>query len=184
LPDQASEGATIWITGLPGSGKTTLAEALRRGFAPPARPAVVLDGDVVRRGLSSDLGMSPEDRSEHARRVAHVARLIAESGIVAIVAIVSPYAADRERARELHQGLAFVEVWVNTPLSVCQQRDPKGLYRRARAGELTGLTGVDAPYEPPDAADVVVLGYGIEPAQAAAQVIAALEGRRTPAPPP
>jgi len=110
----------------------------------------VLDGDVLREGLSSDLGLTRADRAEQARRAAHVAAIVAASGFVAIVALVSPYADDRQRARHIHeeQGLRFSEVWVDTPLVVCEQRDPKGLYSRARAGSLQGMTGVDAPYEP------------------------------------
>jgi bifunctional enzyme CysN/CysC len=170
-------GATVWITGLSGSGKTTLAAAVRRDLSARGRPNCVLDGDELRSGLSSDLGLSHHDRSEQARRAAHVARLIASSGIVAIVALVSPYTEDRALARQTHDGLEFLEVWVDTPLSICEQRDPKGLYRRSRAGELGGLTGVDAPYEPPTAADVTVSGYGVTPEAAAAEVIAALDAQ-------
>jgi len=137
-----------------------------------------LDGDQLRSGLSSDLGLSRDDRAEQARRAAHVARLISRSGIVAIVALVSPYAEDRKRARETHDGLEFLEVWVDTPLSVCEQRDPKGLFRRARSGELSGLTGIDSPYELPTAPDVTVRGYGVQPAVAAAEVIAAFDAQR------
>jgi bifunctional enzyme CysN/CysC len=172
------EGGTVWITGLPGSGKTTLADAVRRELSGDGRPTCVLDGDQLRSGLSSDLGLSRDDRAEQARRAAHVARLISRSGIVAIVALVSPYAEDRKRARETHDGLEFLEVWVDTPLSVCEQRDPKGLFRRARSGELSGLTGIDSPYELPTAPDVTVRGYGVQPAVAAAEVIAAFDAQR------
>jgi bifunctional enzyme CysN/CysC len=172
-------GGTVWITGLSGSGKTTLAQAVSQELSARGQPNCVLDGDELRRGLSSDLGLSHEDRSEQARRAAHVARLIARAGIVAIVALVSPYAEDRALARETHAGLEFLEVWVDTPLSVCQERDPKGLYRRSRSGELSGLTGVDSPYEAPTAPDVTVQGYGATPAAAASEVIDALEAQRT-----
>ncbi len=153
-------GATVWLTGLPASGKSTIAEELERALVGLGRPAYLLDGENVRHGLSGDLGFSPADRSEHARRVASVARMFADAGMVTIVALVSPAAADREFARELHEeaGLDFVEAWVDTPLEECERRDPHGLYARARAGRLPGFTGVDAPYEPPEHPDVQLHG--------------------------
>ena len=153
-------GATVWLTGLPASGKSTIAEELERALVGLGRPAYLLDGENVRHGLSGDLGFSPADRSEHARRVASVARMFADAGLVVITALVSPAAADREFARELHEeaGLEFVEAWVDTPLEECERRDPHGLYARARAGELTGFTGVDAAYEAPERADVRLHG--------------------------
>jgi bifunctional enzyme CysN/CysC len=149
-------GATIWFTGLPASGKSTLAVALEQRLVASGRPAYVLDGDNLRHGLNGDLGFSEADRAENMRRTAHAARLLADAGVVALVSLVSPLAAERRRARELHEeaGLPFFEVWVSTPVEVCERRDPKGLYKRARAGELTGLTGVDAPYEAPASPDV------------------------------
>jgi adenylyl-sulfate kinase len=149
-------GATVWLTGLPGAGKSTLAYTLARELADEGTAAHVLDGEVLRQGLTSDLGFSREHRGENARRVAHIALILAEAGVVALVALVSPYAADRQRARALHEeaGSAFVEVWVDTPLAICELRDPKGMYRRARRGELPELTGVDAPYEAALEADV------------------------------
>jgi bifunctional enzyme CysN/CysC len=153
-------GATIWLTGLPASGKSTIAEELERALVGLGRPAYLLDGENVRHGLSGDLGFSPADRSEHARRVASVARMFADAGLVVITALVSPAAADREFARELHEeaGLEFVEAWVDTPVEECERRDPHGLYARARAGELPGFTGVDAPYEAPEHPDVRLRG--------------------------
>jgi bifunctional enzyme CysN/CysC len=144
-------GATVWLTGLPASGKSTIAAALERRLVDRDRPAYLLDGDNVRHGLSDDLGFSPGDRAEHIRRVGHVARLMADAGVVAVVSLVSPLRRDREVARQLHEaaGLAFVEVHVDTPLEECERRDPKGLYARARAGDLPGFTGIGAPYEPP-----------------------------------
>jgi adenylyl-sulfate kinase len=151
-------GATVWMTGLPGSGKSTVASALEARLVSAGRPAYVLDGDNLRHGLCGDLGFDAAGRSENARRTAEVARLLADAGTVAIVSLVSPYAADRREARELHEnaGLPFLEVYVSTPLSECQERDPKGLYARARRGEIRDLTGVDAPYEPPTAPELEV----------------------------
>jgi bifunctional enzyme CysN/CysC len=153
-------GATIWLTGLPGSGKSTIGEELERRLVAAGRPAYLLDGENLRHGLSADLGFSDADRHEHARRAANVASILADTGTVAIVALVSPMAADRAYARELHEqaDLHFVEAWVDTPLEVCERRDPAGLYRRAWAGELTGFTGVDAPYEEPDRPEVRLHG--------------------------
>ena len=148
-------GATVWLTGLPASGKSTIAAALERRLVEDGRPAYLLDGDNVRHGLSDDLGFEPGERSEHIRRVAHVARLLADAGVVAVVSLVSPMEADRKLARELHDaaGLDFHEVFVSTPVEECERRDPKGLYARARAGKLPGFTGVDAPYEEPEHPD-------------------------------
>ncbi len=146
-----SPGATVWLTGLSGSGKSTVAVALEKTLVSQGRPAYLLDGDNLRQGLNGDLGFSAEDRDENVRRVAHVARLFADAGVVAIVPLVSPYRAARSFARVLHAEaeLPFFEVFMDTPLETCEQRDPKGLYRRARAGEITGMTGIDDPYEPP-----------------------------------
>jgi bifunctional enzyme CysN/CysC len=153
-------GATVWLTGLPSSGKSTIAEELERALVGLGRPAYLLDGENVRHGLSGDLGFSPADRSEHARRVASVARMFADAGMITIVSLVSPAAADREFARELHEeaGLDFVEAWVDTPVEECERRDPHGLYARARAGQLPGFTGVDAPYEAPERPDLRLRG--------------------------
>jgi bifunctional enzyme CysN/CysC len=144
-------GATVWFTGLPGAGKSTIAAALEEQLVCAGHSALLLDGDNLRHGLNGDLGFDEEARRENVRRTAHVARLLAESGTVALVSLVSPYAGDREEAAELHAAveLPFVEVFVSAPLALCEARDPKGLYARARAGELCGLTGIDAPYEPP-----------------------------------
>lgn len=151
-------GATIWLTGLPASGKSTIAFAVEAALIERGRAAYVLDGDNVRHGLCGDLGFSADDRRENVRRVAAVARLFADAGTVAIVALISPEAAGREGARKVHAdaGLPFLEVWMDTPLEVCEQRDPKGLYARARAGTVHGLTGLDAPYEPPADPDVTL----------------------------
>jgi bifunctional enzyme CysN/CysC len=144
------------------------------------RPAYLLDGENVRHGLSGDLGFSAEDRNEHARRVASVARMFADAGMITIVALVSPMAADRDAARALHQeaGLDFIEAWVDTPLEECERRDPLGLYARARAGRLPGFTGVDAPYEPPEAADVRLRGAEEPVERSVERVLDALESAR------
>ena len=144
-------GATVLLTGLPASGKSTIAVALERRLVDSGQSAYLLDGDNIRHGLSDDLGFSPGDRAEHIRRVGQVARLMADSGTVAVVSLISPLAADREHLRKAHAqaNLPFVEVFVDTPVQECERRDPKGLYARARAGEITGFTGVDAPYEAP-----------------------------------
>ena len=151
-------GATVWFTGLPGAGKSTIAAAVEERLIAAGRPAFLLDGDNLRHGLNGDLGFDETERGENVRRTAHVARLLAESGTIALVSLVSPYAADREAAAELHaaEDLGFIEVFVSTPLEECEQRDPKGLYARARAGELQGLTGVGAPYEAPPHPDLVL----------------------------
>ena len=167
-------GATVWFTGLSGSGKSTVANAVAGRLLAAGRPAYVLDGDNVRHGLNADLGFSAAARSENIRRVGEVARLMADAGLVVLVPVISPYRSDRERVRRIHEvaDLAFVEVFVDTPLELCEQRDPKRLYARARAGELMDMTGIDAPYEPPTAAEVVLTPGDVS--AAADQVIAAL----------
>lgn len=151
-------GATVWLTGLPASGKSTLAAAAEATLLRAGRAAYVLDGDNLRHGLNGDLGFSAEDRAENVRRTAEVAALIADAGVICLAALVSPYAADRQAARAAHERreLPFVEVHVATSLAECEARDPKGLYARARAGELKGLTGIDAPYEAPEHPDLRV----------------------------
>jgi bifunctional enzyme CysN/CysC len=154
----SQRGMTVWLTGLPGAGKSTLAAGLERELLGRGRFAYVLDGDNLRHGLSSDLGFDAASRSENVRRVGHVAALFADAGATAIAALVSPYRTDRKAARAAHEdrGLPFVEVFVDAPLEVCEQRDPKGQYRRAHRGEISHFTGVDDPYEAPEHADVVV----------------------------
>ncbi len=144
-------GSTLWFTGLSGSGKSTIGVELERILLEQGRPAYLLDGDNLRQGLNGDLGFSAQDRDENIRRVAHVARLMADAGITAIVPVVSPYRAARDLARRLHAAadVPFYEAFVDTPLEICEQRDPKGLYARARSGEITNMTGIDDPYEAP-----------------------------------
>jgi adenylylsulfate kinase len=146
---------TIWLTGLPSSGKTTIAMGLAQRMLACRERAEVLDGDVVRRCLTAGLGFSRADREENARRVGWVANLLSRDGVFAICALVSPYRSVREEVRRMHSG-RFLEVYVSAPLEVCEARDVKGLYARQRKGELKGLTGIDDPYEPPYAPDVVL----------------------------
>lgn len=162
-------GGTIWFTGLSGSGKSTIAAALEARLIARGVWCARLDGDNVRHGLCGDLGFSAADRAENIRRVGEVARLMADAGCVVLASFISPYRTDRERVRAMHEKdregpLRFVEVWVDTPLAECERRDPKGLYAKARAGAIKGMTGVDDPYEPPDRAEVVVRGLGVEEA--------------------
>jgi adenylyl-sulfate kinase len=168
-------GATIWFTGLSGSGKSTVASAVEEQLIASGRWAYRLDGDNLRHGVCSDLGFSRNDRAENARRVAELALLFADAGSVALVCLVSPYAADRLHARELHEQaeLDFIEVFVNTSLHECVRRDVKGLYAKARGGALANLTGVGAPYEPPSAPEVE-LTERVGIASAAALVLDAL----------
>jgi bifunctional enzyme CysN/CysC len=149
-------GATVWISGLPAAGKTTLSIALEHELLGGGRSAYRIDGDEVRRGLCGDLGFDRPSRRENVRRVAFAARMLADAGVIAIVSLISPYAEDRDHARQTHveAQLAFLEVFVDTPIELCERRDPKGLYARARRGELKGLTGVDGDYEPPQHPDL------------------------------
>ena len=151
-------GATVLLTGLSASGKSTIAVALERRLVDSGQSAYLLDGDNIRHGLSDDLGFTPGDRTEHIRRVGQVARLMADAGTIAVVSLISPLTADREHLRKAHQqaNLPFVEVFVDTALQECERRDPKGLYARARAGEIKGFTGIDAPYEPPPSPEIRV----------------------------
>jgi adenylyl-sulfate kinase len=153
-------GCTVLLTGLSGSGKSTLAFAVERALIEKGRAAFVLDGDNLRLGLNSDLGFSPDDRAENVRRVTEVACLMAEAGMIVLAPLIAPYVADRDIARSRHQdrGVPFYEVFVDTPLEICEERDPKGLYARARAGEISDMTGIDAPYERPENPDLTFEG--------------------------
>ncbi|OFJ51878.1 adenylyl-sulfate kinase [Mycolicibacterium grossiae] len=173
-------GATIWFTGLPASGKSTLAVAVERALVESGDVAYLLDGDNIRHGLSDDLGFSAGDRAENIRRVGHLTRLLADAGVVALASLVSPLHSDREIARALNEAakLPFIEVHVATSLAECEKRDPKGLYARARAGELKGLTGVDAPYEAPENPDLVVDTAGADIDDLVRRVLDALHAAR------
>lgn len=163
-----------WLTGLSGAGKSSIANAADRALTLAGRNAMVLDGDNLRHGLNSDLGFSAGDRAENIRRAAEAARLMAEAGLVTIVSLISPYRAEREAARGIAGDIPFVEVFIDTPLSVCEARDPKGLYDRARSGAIPNFTGVSAPYEAPHAADIVVTTEGRRVEDSAAALIADL----------
>ncbi len=145
---------TIWLTGLSASGKSTLAFALERNFIDVGHASYVLDGDNVRHRLNKDLGFSHQDRTENIRRIAEVARLMNDAGLIVITAFISPYRDDRNLARQIIGAENFVEVFVSTPIETCEARDPKGMYKRARAGEIIEFTGVNAPYEPPVSPDL------------------------------
>jgi len=175
--DRPSRGATVWLTGLSGSGKSTIAAACEARLVAFDRPAYVLDGDNLRHGLNGDLGFSAADRTENVRRVGHVARLMADAGIVTLVPLISPYRADRELVRDLHVAadLPFFEVFVDTPIELCETRDAKGLYAKARAGEITGFTGVDDPYEAPPQPELVLRPADGDAAVMAAKVLALLD---------
>lgn len=147
---------TIWLTGLSASGKSTLAYALEAALIADGRACYVLDGDNVRQGLNKDLGFSDADRAENIRRVAEVARLMNDAGLVVITAFISPFAADRAQAKEIIGQDRFVEVYLDTPLEVCEARDPKGLYKKARTGMMMNFTGISQPYEPPISPDLLI----------------------------
>jgi bifunctional enzyme CysN/CysC len=171
-----SQGATIWFTGFSGSGKSTIASAVEAALVAAGRPAYLLDGDNVRHGLNVDLGFSADDRAENVRRIAHVAQLLADAGVVALVPVISPYRAGRQFARDIHAAaeLPFIEVWVSTPIEECEKRDPKGLYVKARAGELTGFTGIDDAYEAPTDAELVLPSHQLTVDESVARVLTAL----------
>lgn len=150
------KGCVVWFTGLSGSGKSTLANAVAHLLHERNHHTYVLDGDNVRHGLNKNLGFSPEDREENIRRVGEVAKLFVDAGTIVMTAFISPYRADRDQARELISDNRFVEVYVECPLDVCEERDPKGLYKKARSGEIKEFTGISAPYEAPDKPEVLV----------------------------
>jgi adenylyl-sulfate kinase len=154
--ERPSRGGTIWFTGFSGSGKSTIASAVEAALIAAGRPAYLLDGDNVLHGLNGDLGFSAEDRTENVRRISHVAQLMADAGIVVLVPVISPYRAGRQWARDIHAAadLPFVEVFVDAPIEACMERDVKGLYAKAAAGEIPNFTGVSDPYEPPESPEL------------------------------
>lgn len=152
------KGCTIWFTGLSACGKSTIAVALEQVLLQNKHAAYVLDGDNVRHGLNKNLGFSAADREENIRRIGEVSKLFADAGVISITSFISPYAKDRDNARKVHEDakLDFIEVFVDTPIEICEKRDPKGLYKKARAGEIKGFTGIDDPYEAPASAELVL----------------------------
>jgi adenylyl-sulfate kinase len=150
------KGCVLWFTGLSGSGKSTVAGALEKALMQKGHLAYRLDGDNIRHGLNADLGFSPAERTENIRRIGEVAALFVDAGVIVLTAFISPYRADRARVKQTAAQDRFLEIYVRAPLAVCEQRDPKGLYRRARAGQIAQFTGIDAPYEEPVAADVIL----------------------------
>jgi bifunctional enzyme CysN/CysC len=175
--ERAVARGTIWFTGLSGAGKTTVATTLKAVLDRRGVRTYMLDGDLLRTGLNADLTYSDEDRVENVRRVAEVALLFAKEGHLSLVTVISPYEAGRKIARARHDslGIPFVEVYVATPLDVCESRDPKGLYARARRGEVQRFTGISAPYEVPDDAEISLFTKDKTPDQSAAEVLALLE---------
>lgn len=173
-------GVTVWMTGLSGSGKSTIAHGVEDSLVDIGRAVYVLDGDNVRHGLNRDLGFSKSDRAENVRRLGAVASLMADAGLVAIVPAISPYASDRGAVRTVHEerGLPFLEVFVDTPLEVCEARDPKGLYAKARQGEIPEFTGVSDPYEQPGTPEVHLETEKLSVSEAVRLVIEAIEAIR------
>ena len=172
-----AEAFALWLTGLPAAGKTTLAEHIAAALRGQGLAVCVLDGDEMRRGLNSDLGFSESGRDESVRRAAEVARLLLDSGIIAVAALISPFRAARQRAREAVGAGRFVEVFVDAPVEVCRERDPKGLYAKALAGEIKGLTGIDAPYEAPCEPQLHLRSDRSAPGELAGRVVDYLRGR-------
>jgi adenylylsulfate kinase len=173
---QKPKGFTIWMTGLSGSGKSTLAGILKSRLENDYdRFVEVLDGDEVRKGLSRDLGLSKEDREEHARRVSYLAKVLSRNGVVSIVALISPYRSSRASAKEVIGADRFVEVYIKASLATCETRDPKGLYKKARTGEITNMTGIQDPYEEPLSPDIVINTEAGSQEKSASEIISALE---------
>jgi adenylyl-sulfate kinase len=179
MPDEVAGGLTVWLTGLPGAGKTTSSTFLRAALEREGYRVTVLDGDVMRAGISSDLGFSKEDRDENVRRAGEIALLLASQGVVVVVSLVSPRRGARDAVRAKHRdaSLLFLEVHVAAPLEVCEQRDPKGLYRRARSGTLAAMTGVDDPYEPPLSAEIVLATHELGVQETGSQLVEAVRAR-------
>jgi adenylylsulfate kinase len=171
------KGATLWFTGLSGSGKSTFAFTLEHALVQRGHLAYVLDGDNIRHGLNKNLGFSAADREENIRRIGEVARLFADCAVITMTSFISPYRKDRDTVRALHVAakLPFIEVFVNTPIDTCEQRDPKGLYKKARAGQLKGFTGIDDPYEAPTNPEVTLDATSTSPQQGVVVLIDYLE---------
>jgi adenylylsulfate kinase len=169
------KGVTVWLTGLSASGKSTIAYTLEHALMERGHLAYVLDGDNIRHGLNKNLGFSPEDREENIRRIGEVAKLFTDAGAITITSFISPYKGDRDKVRELMPAGDFIEVYVECPVDVCSDRDPKGLYKKAMAGEIKNFTGVNAPYEAPDKPELVIRSDKCSVQEAAVQLLALLE---------
>ncbi len=169
------KGALVWTTGLSGSGKSTIAYTLEHALVQRGHLAYVLDGDNIRHGLNKNLGFSAEDRTENIRRIGEVGKLFVDTGVLTVTAFISPYREDRAIARETVGEGNFFEVFCDTPLEVCEERDPKGLYKKARAGEIKGFTGIDDPYEAPEKPELVIDTSKVSPQEAAVQICEMLE---------
>ncbi|HSZ73514.1 MAG TPA: adenylyl-sulfate kinase, partial [Rhizomicrobium sp.] len=167
--------AVLWFTGLSGSGKSTIANLVEKALFAEGRHTYLLDGDNVRHGLNRDLGFTDADRVENIRRVGEAARLFVDAGLIVLVSFISPFRSERRMARELMGQGEFIEVFVDTPIEVCMQRDPKGLYEKAKAGEIRNFTGIDSPYEEPENAEVTLKTVGVEPAALASKLVAHLK---------
>jgi len=170
-------GCTVWLTGLSGSGKSTIAVALEKALWGRGVRAFILDGDNVRHGLNKNLGFSPADRTENIRRIGEVAKLLTDGGMVAVTAFISPYRADRDQVRAILQPGDFIEVLVDCPLEVCEQRDVKGLYQKARAGQIPEFTGISAPYEPPLRPELTIRTHTQSVDESVRQIVAHLEAQ-------
>jgi len=175
----AQQGVTIWMTGLSASGKSTIAVALEKVLLARGKHAYRLDGDNIRFGLNKNLGFSAEDRAENIRRIGEVAKLFSDAGIITIASFISPYRIDRDRVRQLHEAaeLPFLEIYVDCPIEEAEKRDPKGLYKKARAGEVKGFTGIDDPYEAPERPELVLSTHRLSVAESVAALLALLERR-------
>jgi adenylylsulfate kinase len=171
-------GCVVWLTGLSGSGKSTIARRLESQLVGQSHAACVLDGDNVRYGLNSDLGFSPADRKENIRRISELSALFAEAGIITIAAFISPYRTGRDNARRIVGSERFIETYLDVSLAECEKRDPKGLYKQARAGEIADFTGIDAPYEPPENPEIRITSAEATPADAADRIMEYLAENR------
>jgi len=171
------KGCTVWLTGLSGSGKSTIAVDLEKRLCERGVRAYILDGDNIRHGLNKNLGFSPEDRTENIRRIGEVAKLFTDAGTVTITAFISPYRADRDQVRALMKGGDFIEVHVDCPVEVCEQRDVKGLYKKARAGEIKEFTGISAPYEAPNSPELTIKTSQQSVEESAMQILRHLQQR-------
>lgn len=172
------KSCVIWLTGLSGSGKSTIASLLDRELYNRSIRSYVIDGDILRQGLTSDLGFSDQDRKENMRRVGEVARLFVDAGIMVIVALISPFREERNQLKELFAEDEFIEVFVDCPLSECERRDPKGLYKKARQGLIPQFTGISSPYEPPDSPDLIIDTLRYTPEMSVSVVMDHLQARR------